>query len=115
MLAALPLAWRVAGGLALVLALLGGALGLYFKGRADGNASCRAAVAEAVAEQERKDKELSEKLLGTQKAVLDHLHGQALAELSKVNNAPVTKDCGPVMRGASHGVRDIIGGGTAHP
>lgn len=114
-LSKLPVAWRVAGALGAVLAAVVGLGVVYAKGRADGKAVIEAKVAEAVAEQERKDKELSGRLLETQRVVLDELHGRAVAELRKVNNAPITRDCGPVMRDASRGVQSVIRGGPAQP
>lgn len=102
-------------GLAIVLAIVI-ALGVaYGKGRGDGKASCEAAVAQAVAKQQAADKALSDKLLTTQKTVLETLHARSLAEQAKVANAPITRDCGPVMRDSSRSVRDIFRGGAAHP
>lgn len=99
--------------LALVVAI---ALGYaYGKGRHDGRASCEAAVAQAVLEQERKDHELSARLLNDQRESLTALHNQTLASLKAVQNAPVTSSCGPVVRDAANGVRSRYGSGSPKP
>lgn len=102
-------------GVAIVLAIVI-ALGVaYGKGRGDGKASCEAAVAQAIVEQERKDKELSARLLSDQRESLTALHNQTLASLKAVQNAPVTSSCGPVVRDAASGVRSRYGSGAKNP
>lgn len=111
----LPLSWKIAGAalLALALAIVVGVA--YGKGRASGAADCRAAAAEAVAKQQAADKALSDKLLDRQKGALDALHAQALSSLQKVQRAPITNDCGAVMRDASHSVQSIVRGSASAP
>lgn len=87
----------------------------YLHGRHDGKASCEAAVAQAVAKQAADDKALSAKLLTEQKTKLETLHAKSLSEQAKVANAPVTRDCGPVMRDASRSVRSLLRGGPSAP
>lgn len=102
-------------GLAIVLAIAI-ALGFaYGEGRKDGRASCEAKVAQALVEQERKDKELSARLLNEQRESLTTLHNQTLASLKAVQNAPVTSSCGSVVRDAASGVRSRYGSGTPKP
>lgn len=85
-------------------------------------ANCKAAFAtykekqaEAVAEQQAKDRKLSERLLNEQRESLTALHNQTLASLKAVQNAPVTSSCGPVVRDAAVGVRSRYGSGTTKP
>lgn len=109
-LVALPTAWKVAGAALLALALVIAFGVTYAKGRHDGSAACEASVAKAVAKQQADDKALSDKLLDRQRGALDALHAQALSSLERVAHAPITSTCGPTMRGASAGVRDIVRG-----
>ncbi len=81
----------------------------YERALADG-AAYKTEMAEAVARQEQQDRALSASLLAEQKQRLDTLHAQALSDLKVVSNAPVTKDCGPVLRAASRSVRQLIAG-----
>jgi len=96
-------------GVAILLALTIALAVAYFEGRSDGKASCEAAVAQAVAKQQKADKELSDNLLNTQKTVLESLHAASLSAQAKVASAPVTRDCGPVMRESSRAIRALIG------
>lgn len=115
MIAAIPVAWKVAG-MAILLVVLGAiGVGLYVKGRSDGSAACEASVAQAVAAAQNDDRERSAKLFTGQAAALLALHNQSTAAQQKVANAPVTDTCGTVMRDASGGVRDLIRGGSPAP
>ena len=88
-------------------------------------ANCKAAFAtykqkqaEAVAEQQAKDRELSQRLLNEQRESLSRLHEQAISSLKTVSNAPITSTCGPVQRDATRGVRELFavpGGKAAGP
>jgi hypothetical protein len=97
-----------------VIAVTAGLLGLvgvlHYR---DAYHALQARVAAAVAEQARRDRVLSAELLEAQRRQLDALHAETVSQLKVMANAPVTNDCGPVMRAASHGVRAVLGGGAA--
>ena len=100
--------WIVAAT-AILLGLLGV---LHYR---DAYHALQARIAAAVAEQAERDRALSAELLDAQRRQLETLHARTISQLKVVANEPVTHDCGPVMRAASHGVRQILGGGAAPP
>ena len=64
-----------------------------------------------------RDAELSAELVGRQAERLALLHDQTLTSLRRLADAPLTRDCGPVMRDASRSLRALFGGsaGTDQP
>lgn len=68
--------------------------------------------AEAVLAQQRRDAQLSAELVAQQADRLARLHDQTLISLRRLADAPVTRDCGPVMRDASRSLRALFGGGA---
>ena len=73
--------------------------------------------AAAALAQQRRDAELSAELVGRQAERLALLHDQTLTSLRRLADAPLTRDCGPVMRDASRSLRALFGGGAgaSHP
>lgn len=69
--------------------------------------------AEAVLAQQRRDAQLSAELVAQQADRLARLHDQTLTSLRRLADAPVTRDCGPVMRDTSRSLRALFGGGAS--
>jgi multidrug resistance efflux pump len=67
---------------------------------------------EAVLAQQQRDAQLSAELVIQQADRLARLHDQTLTSLRRLADAPVTRDCGPVMRDASRSLRALFGGGA---
>ena len=68
--------------------------------------------AEVALAQQRRDAQLSAELVAEQAGRLTRLHDQTLNSLRRLADAPVTRDCGPVMRDASRSLRALFGGGA---
>lgn len=73
-------------------------------------ASFQAQDAQAVAAQKVADAATSAALIKQRDADEAALQDQINQLMEKVHNAPVTNSCGPVVRDAARGVRDILGG-----
>lgn len=115
MLAAVPLAWKVAG-VAILLFVLGAiGVGLYLEGRSDGEAAIKAADAVAVAAAQKKADDLGNELIIAQAAANAVTERTVTVYQDRIVHAPTTNTCGPVVRDAARGVRDTLGGGEASP
>jgi hypothetical protein len=103
----------------MVVAVLSTLWALWERGEVQSEKTVRAddqaKIARALAEQEQQDRALSARLLEQQRDNLNRLHAQALVSLRKISDAPVSKDCGPVMRDASRSVRQLIAAGRKPP
>ena len=79
-----------------------------------GAAKVAAADRKAVLEQQQKDAKLSADLVARQAAEIAALQDKARTVITRIDNAPKTTGCGPVMRDASHGLRELFqrSGGT---
>jgi hypothetical protein len=95
---------------ALAAGLFGGFFALKASWRAEGAAQVIAADQQAVIEQQQKDARLSADLVARQAAEIATLQDKAQTVITRIDNAPETTGCGPVMRDASHGVRDLFNG-----
>jgi hypothetical protein len=104
--------FAVAG--ALLLGLVGGFFALKASWQAEGAARVVAADRQAVIDQKERDARLSAAIIAQQTADLAVLQKKADASLTRIYNAPKTTGCGPVMRDASHGVRELLLG-TGEP
>jgi hypothetical protein len=94
----------------LLLGLAGGFFALRASWQAEGAANVIAADQKAVIEQQRKDARLSAELVASQAAEIATLQDKAQTVITRIVNAPSTSGCGPVMRDASHGVRELFDG-----
>ena len=100
----------------LLAGLLGGFFALKASWQAEGAAQVIAADQKTVIEQQEKDARLSAGLVARQAAEIATLQDKAQTVITRIDNAPKTTGCGPVMRDASHGVRELFGGaGGARP
>ena len=100
----------------LALGLAGGFFALRASWQAEGAAAVVAADQKAVIEQQQKDARLSAELVANQAAKIAALQDKAQTVITRIVNAPSTSGCGPVMRDASRGVRDLFqrsGGASA--
>ena len=93
---------------ALLLALVGGGFALKAAWQAAGAARVIAADRAAVIEQQRRDAALSAALIERQAASLAALQATANTLLKRIDNAPKTNGCGPVMRDASRGLHELF-------
>ena len=92
----------------LALGLAGGYFALKASWQAEGAASVIAADQKAVIEQQQKDAKLSAELVAHQATEIASLRDKAQTVITRIDNAPKTTGCGPVMRDASRGVRDLF-------
>jgi hypothetical protein len=99
----------------LLVALVGGFFALKASWQAEGAAKVIADDQKAVIEQQAKDAKLSAVIVANQAAEIADLQNRAQTVITRIDHAPVTTGCGPVMRDASHGVRDLFGGAGAAP
>jgi hypothetical protein len=109
-LTALPTAWKVAGGAIALLLLAGLCLGLYIKGRSDGEAAIKAADAVAIKKAQDKADDLANQLVTAQAAKEAATAKTVTVYRDRIINAPSTSSCGPSVRAAADGVRALIGG-----
>ena len=107
------------GAVALVAALGAGVQSLRLAHAQTETAEAQRAFADfkmtqaaAALAQQRRDAELSAELVGRQAERLALLHDQTLTSLRRLADAPLTRDCGPVMRDASRSLRTLFGGGA---
>lgn len=111
MLSWISTAWKA---LPWVLVALAVAFGVWERGSADHAKAAlsdfKAKAAEAVAAQKIADAATSAALIAQREADLAALQGQVDQLMEKVRNAPVTNSCGPVVRDAARGVRNILRG-----
>jgi hypothetical protein len=107
----LPLA--VAGLLA--VALLAGAFVLRASWRAEGAARVVAADQKATIEQQRRDAALSAEIIVRQAEQLARLSAKANTLVKRIDDAPKTTGCGPVMRDASRGLHELFDSAGAAP
>src|SRR5689334_23327695 len=99
----------------LVAGLVGGFFALKGSWQAEGAAQVIAADQKAVIEQQQKDARLSADLVARQAAEIATLQDKAQTVITRIDNAPKTTGCGPVMRDASHGVRELFDGAGGAP
>ena len=99
----------------LAIGLAGGFFALKASWQAEGAASVIAADQKAVIEQQQKDARLSAKLVANQAAEIAALQDKAQTVITRIDNAPKTTGCGPVMRDASRGVRELFNGTGGAP
>jgi hypothetical protein len=99
----------------LALGLAGGFFALKASWQAEGAAKVVAADQKAVIEQQQKDARLSAELVARQAAEIANLQDKARTVITRIDNAPKTTGCGPVMRDASRGVRELFDGAGGAP
>jgi hypothetical protein len=100
------LPFAVAG--VLIAGLIGGFLALKAAWQAEGAARVIAADRQAVIEQKERDAALSVALITQQQEQLAALQAEANTIVRRIDNAPKTTQCGPVMRDASRGVHELF-------
>jgi hypothetical protein len=99
----------------LVAGLVGGFFALRASWQAEGAARVVAADQKALIEQQKRDAALSATLIARQAEQLAELSTRANTVIRRIDNAPVTTGCGPVMRDASRGLRELFGGPGGAP
>ena len=99
----------------LAAGLVGGFFALKASWQAEGAAQVIAADQKTVIEQQEKDARLSAGLVARQAAEIATLQDKAQTVITRIDNAPKTTGCGPVMRDASHGVRELFDGASGAP
>lgn len=92
----------------LLLALGGGVLALRSAWKAEGAAAVVAADKQAVIDQQRRDAQLSGEIIARQQQQLAALSARANTIVRRIDNAPTTTGCGPVMRDASRGLHELF-------
>lgn len=92
----------------LALGLVGGFFALKASWRAEGAAQVIAADQRAVIEQQQRDARLSAELVANQAAEIAVLQDKAQTIVTRIVNVPSTSGCGPVMRDASRGMRELF-------
>jgi hypothetical protein len=108
--------WAPLAAIAILLAgLVGGYFTLRSAWRAEGAASATAADQKAVIDQQRRDAALSAAIVKKQAEQLAALSAQANTIVKRIDNAPKTTGCGPVMRDASRGLHELFGGAGGAP
>lgn len=108
--------WLPFVALALLLAgLAGGYFALRSAWRAEAAAGVIAADRKAVIEQQQRDAALSKQIIARQAEQLAALEEKANAIVKRIDNAPKTTGCGPVMRDASRGLHELFGGPGGAP
>ena len=99
----------------LLLALVAGFFALKAAWQGEAAAQVIAADQKAVIEQKERDAALSAAIIVEQQEKLAALSAQAGAIVRRIDNAPKTTQCGPVMRDASRGVHELFRGAGAAP
>ena len=99
----------------LAAGLVGGSFALKASWQAEGAAQVIAADQKGVIEQQQKDARLSAALVAHQAAEIAVLQDKAQTVITRIVNAPKTTGCGPVMRDASRGVRELFDGAGGAP
>lgn len=99
----------------LVLALAGSAWALKNSIEAGGAAKVIAADQKAVIDQKNRDAALSAAIITRQAEQLAALSVQANTIVRRIDNAPKTTGCGPVMRDASRGLHELFNGAGGAP
>lgn len=103
--------WVPFAAIGLLLVAVGaGFFALKASWQAEGAARVVAADRQAVIEQKERDAALSAALIARQAAQLADLSARAQTVIRRIDNAPRTSGCGPVMRDASRGVHDLFSG-----
>ena len=92
----------------LLLALAGGTWALVAALEAKGAATVIAADQKAVIEQHEKDARLSAAIVANQAQQLAELSTRAQTVITRIDHAPQTTGCGPVMRDASRGLHELF-------
>ena len=99
----------------LAIGLAGGFFALKASWQAEGAASVIAADQKAVIEQQQRDAKLSAELVAHQATEIAALQDKAQTVITRIDNAPKTIGCGPVMRDASRGVRELFNSAGGAP
>ena len=99
----------------LAVGLAVGIFALKASWQAEGAARVIAADQKAVIEQQQKDARLSAELVARQAAEIAVLQDKAQTVITRIDNAPKTTGCGPVMRDASRGMRELFDGAGGAP
>ena len=99
----------------LLAGLVGGFFALRAAWQAEGAAKVIAADRQAVIEQKERDAALSAALITQQQEQLAALQAEANTIVRRIDNAPKTTQCGPVMRDASRGLHELFGGAGQPP
>jgi hypothetical protein len=99
----------------LVAGLVGGLFALRASWQAEGAARVVAADQKALIEQQKRDAALSAAIITQQAEQLAALSARANTVIRRIDHAPVTTGCGPVMRDASRGLRELLGGPGGAP
>jgi hypothetical protein len=115
LLALLPPWVPAAAAGVLLLALVGGLFALRASWRAEGAAKVIAADRQAVIDQKERDAALSAAIINQQAEQLAALSVKANTIVRRIDNAPKTTGCGPVMRDASRGLHELFGGAGQPP
>jgi hypothetical protein len=108
LLGLLPPWLPIAAAAVLLLALVGGFFALKAAWKAEAAAQVIAADQKAVIEQKERDAALSAAIIVEQQEKLAALAAQASAIVRRIDNAPKTTQCGPVMRDASRGLHELF-------
>jgi hypothetical protein len=99
----------------LLAGLVGGAFALRASWQAEGAAKVTQADQKAVIEQQRRDAALSAGIITRQAEQLAALSAKADSLVKRIDDAPKTTGCGPVMRDASRGLHELFGRAGAAP
>ena len=102
-------------GGALLAGLVAGAFALRASWQAEGAAKVAAADQKAVIDQQRRDAALSAEIIARQAGQLAALSAKADSLVKRIDDAPKTTGCGPVMRDASRGLHELFGRAGAAP
>jgi hypothetical protein len=99
----------------LLVAAGAGIVALKASWQAEGAAQVVAADRQAVIEQKERDARLSAALIANQAAQLAELSARAQTVITRIDHAPSTTGCGPVMRDASRGLQQLFAGSGGSP
>jgi hypothetical protein len=108
--------WAPLAAIGLLLAgLVAGGFALRASWQAEGAARVVAADRQAVIDQKERDASLSAALIANQAAALADLSARSQVVITRIDNAPRTNGCGPVMRDASRGLQQLFAPGAGEP
>jgi hypothetical protein len=99
----------------LLAGLVGGFFALKASYEAEGAAKVIAADQRAVLKQQAADAELSAALVANQAAEIAALQDKAQTVITRIDHAPTTNGCGPVMRDTSRGMHELFERSGAAP
>jgi hypothetical protein len=96
----------------LIAIAVGGFVALKASWQAEGAARIVAADRQVVIDQKERDARLSAALIANQAAQLAELSARSQIVITRIDNAPKTNGCGPVMRDASRGLHELFAPGA---